>query len=126
MARRVLERFGLTDTQKMLVIAVIRYHAPAKLRKPEESWEDFERRGGLDSLYDEITDHGENPCPIETILHYHADILGRRGDETSQMEIERRKQVTSFLLAIYVREHPGPPLPWPARPVAAALGQVEP
>jgi hypothetical protein len=119
-AQRVLERFGVTDAQKVHVIAVIRYHAPAKLRKPEESWEDFERRGGLDSLYDEITDHGENPCPIETILHYHADILGRRGDETSQTEIERRKQVTSFLLARYMREHPGPPLPGPARPVAAS------
>jgi hypothetical protein len=103
-AQPVLERFGLTDAQKELVIAVIRYHAPAKIRGPDEPWEEFARRGGLDLLYDAITGGGENPYPIETILHYHADILGRRGDETSDVQIQRRKQVTAFLLAKYMRE----------------------
>ncbi len=104
----ILDRLGLTEAQKALVIAVIRHHAPAKLRKPGESWEDFEIRGGLDLLYKEITDDGRNPYPIETILHYHADILGRQGDETSLAQVERRKQVTGFLLGRYVEEHPEP------------------
>jgi hypothetical protein len=114
--RPILDRFGLTDAQKALVIAVIRHHAPRKLRKPGESWQDFEKRGGLDLLYREITGHGENPYPIETILHYHADILGKRGDETSPTEIERRKRVTDFLLARYVREYPEPPATSPPAP----------
>ena len=56
-----------------------------------------------------MTDGGENAYPIETILNYHADILGRRGDETPQFQVERRKQVTSILLERYVRENPGRP-----------------
>ena len=58
-----------------------------------------------DLVYEAITGHGENPYPIETILHYHADILGRRGDQTPHSEVERRKEVTAFLLARYMREH---------------------
>ena len=112
----ILDRFGLSDAQKAFVIAVIRYHAPRKLRKPGESWEDFERRGGLDLLYQEMTGHGENPYLIETALHYHADILGKRGDETSPTEVERRKRVTAFLLARYLREHPEPPTAPPPEP----------
>jgi hypothetical protein len=61
-------------------------------------------RGGLDGLYDEITGHGANAHPLETILHYHADILGRRGDETSRMQSERRQQVTCFLLERHLME----------------------
>jgi succinyl-CoA synthetase alpha subunit len=106
-ARPILERLGLTDPQKQLVLAVIANHAPEKLRKSDESWEHFAERGGLDLLYEKITRSGENPYPIETILHYHADILGRRGDETPQAQIERRKQVTSFLLERYMRDHTG-------------------
>jgi hypothetical protein len=104
-ARPILTRFGLSGSQKELVIDVIRYHVPAKQRKPGELWEDFINRGGLDRLYDEITNGGENAHPIETILHYHADILGRRGDETPKTQLERRKLVTSFLLERYLREH---------------------
>jgi hypothetical protein len=48
---------------------------------------------------------------METVLHYHADILGRRGDETPVAEIERRKRVTNFLLKRYIREHPEPSTP---------------
>jgi len=110
-ARAILGRLGLTEAQKELVLAVIRHHAPARLREPGESWKRFERRGGLDLLYDAITAHGANPYPLETVLHHHADILGRRGDETSTAEVERRKQVTNRLLARYVREHPEPPPP---------------
>jgi hypothetical protein len=106
-ARTVLERFRLTAAQKELVIAVIRYHAPAKIRGPDEPWEEFARRGGLDLLYGAITGEGKNPYPVETILHYHADILGRRGDETSEVEVQRRKQVTAFLLAKYMRDQAG-------------------
>jgi succinyl-CoA synthetase alpha subunit len=102
----ILARFGLTEAQKQIVIDVIRYHVPAKQRRPGEGWDDFVERGGLDSLYDEITGGGENAYPIETILHYHADILGRRGDETPQFEVERRKQVTSTLLENYIRKNP--------------------
>jgi hypothetical protein len=108
-ARVILARLGLTDAQKRLVIDVIRHHVPAKERKPGELWDDFVNRGGLDCLYDEITGGGENAYPIETILHYHADILGRRGDETQLIQVERRKQVTSFLLERYLRENPEPP-----------------
>jgi hypothetical protein len=96
--RGILRRFGLTEAQKELVTSVIRHHAPAKLRRPGESWEEFEERGGLALLYDGITGGGENPYTVETVLHYHADILGRRGDETPPFQAERRKQVTSFLL----------------------------
>jgi hypothetical protein len=110
-ARAILGRLGLTEAQKELVLAVIRHHAPARLREPGESWKKFERRGGLDLLYDAIAGHGANPYPLETVLHHHADILGRRGDETSTAEVERRKQVTNRLLARYVREHPEPPPP---------------
>ena len=63
-------------------------------------------RGGLDQLYQAMTREGENAYPIETILHYHADILGRRGDETPPAQVERRKQVTVHLLERYMREHP--------------------
>jgi hypothetical protein len=104
----ILDRFGLSEEQKALVTAVIRHHAPHKLRKPGESWEEFEDRGGLDLLYQEMTGQGENPYPVETILHYHADILGKRGLETPAAEVERRKHVTNFLLARYVRENPEP------------------
>jgi hypothetical protein len=104
--RPILQRFGLTEAQKELVLAVIGHHAPSKLRGPQEPWEEFEKRGGLDLLYDAIEGHGENPYPMETILHYHADILGRRGDETPAAQIERRKRVTNFLLKRYAREHP--------------------
>jgi hypothetical protein len=85
---------------------VIGHHAPSKLRKPQEPWEEFEKRGGLDLLYEAIEGHGENPYPMETVLHYHADILGRRGDETPAFQVERRKHVTNFLLNRYTREHP--------------------
>jgi succinyl-CoA synthetase alpha subunit len=105
-AEPILERFGLTDAQKELVNAVIAYHAPPKLRQPEERWDEFVARGGLDRLYTSLTGGSQNPYPIETILHYHADILGRRGDETSSIQVERRKQVTSFLLERFLREHP--------------------
>jgi succinyl-CoA synthetase alpha subunit len=105
-ARPILERFGLTEAQKELVLAVIGHHAPSKLRKPNEPWEEFEKRGGLDLLYEGIEGQGENPYPMETVLHYQADILGRRGDETPAAEVERRKHVTNFLLKRYFREHP--------------------
>jgi succinyl-CoA synthetase alpha subunit len=124
-AEPILERFGLTEAQKALVLAVIRYHAPAKIRKPGESWEDFERRGGLDLLYEEIEDDGRNPYPIETILHYHADILGRQGQETSRTQVERRKRVTGFLLERYMREHPEPVRPSSPEPPAASPAPVE-
>jgi len=109
--RPILERFGLTDAQKELVLSVIGHHAPSKLRKPREPWEEFEKRGGLDLLYEAIEGQGENPYLMETVLHYHADILGRRGDETPTAEIERRKRVTNFLLKRYTREHPEPQTP---------------
>jgi succinyl-CoA synthetase alpha subunit len=109
LAQAILGRFGLTDEQTALVTNVIRYHVPPKQRKRGEIWEDFVNRGGLNCLYEKITGGGENAYPIETILHYHADILGRRGDETPQAQVERRKQVTSFLLGRYMRENPAPP-----------------
>jgi hypothetical protein len=105
-ARHVLERFGLSDAQKELVLDVIAHHVPAKQRRPGERWEDFVSRGGLNQLYEAMTREGENAYPIETILHYHADILGRRGDETPPDQVERRKQVTAHLLERYMREHP--------------------
>jgi succinyl-CoA synthetase alpha subunit len=107
-ARPVLARFGLSDAQKRLVLDVISHHVPAKQRSPGESWEDFVKRGGLEGLYQSITGNGENAYPVESILHYHADILGRRGDETPPAEVERRKQVTAFLLERHMREHPEP------------------
>ncbi len=109
-ARPVLARFGLSDGQKRLVFDVIVHHVPAKQRKPGERWEDFVKRGGLDGLYDAMLGGAENAHPIETILHYHADILGRRGDETPPIEVERRKQVTVFLLERYMREQPESPV----------------
>jgi len=109
-ARPVLARFGLTDAQKQLVLDVIAHHVPAKQRRPGEPWTDFVKQGGLDGLYDAITRAGENAFPIETILHYHADILGRRGDETPSTEVDRRHQVTTFLLERYMREHPELPV----------------
>jgi succinyl-CoA synthetase alpha subunit len=112
-ARAILERFGLTDAQQAAVLGVIRHHAPPKLREPGESWEAFVRRGGLDRLYDALMGHCANPFPIETALHYHADILGRRGDETPEAEVERRKRVTGYLLERYTREHPELPTPPP-------------
>jgi succinyl-CoA synthetase alpha subunit len=105
-ARRILARLGLSDAQQALVIDVIRYHVPAKQRRPGEPWEDFVERGGLDHLYDAISGGGKNAYPVETILHYHADILGRRGDETELLQVKRRKQVTATLLDRYVRENP--------------------
>jgi hypothetical protein len=105
-ARSVLVRFGLSEAQKELVLDVIAHHVPAKQRRPGERWEDFVKRGGLKGLYQEMTREGEVVYPIEGILHYHADILGRRGDETPPFEVERRKQVTAFLLERYFREHP--------------------
>jgi hypothetical protein len=117
-ARPVLARFGLSDAQKELIFEVIGNHVPAKQRRPGEPWKDFVKRGGLDGLYDAITGGGENRFPVETILHYHADILGRRGDETPPAEIERRHQVTSFLLERYMREHPEPPAA-PRKPAAS-------
>lgn len=113
----ILDRYHLTEAQKALVIAVIRHHAPAKIRKSGESWDDFESRGGLDRLYEEITAGGRNPYPIETILHYHADILGRQGDETPEVQVERRKQVTSSLLGRCLQAHPEPPRPPSPEPV---------
>jgi len=104
--RPILARFGLSDPQRGLVLDVIAHHVPAKQRRAGEPWEDFVERGGLDGLYQEMTREGENAHPIETILHYHADILGRKGDETSPIEVERRKQVTAFLLERYLQEHP--------------------
>jgi hypothetical protein len=107
-AQPILARFGLSEAQKELVNAVIEYHAPAKLRRPGERWEDFVARGGLDRLYDALTGGSRNRYPVETILHYHADILGRRGDETSPNQVARRKQVTTFLLERFLRERPKP------------------
>jgi len=104
----ILDRFHLTPAQGRLVISVIRHHSPGKIRGSGEAWEDFEERGGLDLLYEEITDGGKNEYPIETILHYHADILGRRGDETPQVQVERRRKVTAFLLGRHMEEHPRP------------------
>jgi len=105
-AQPILTRFGMSPAQKELVVSVIAYHAPSKLRQPGELWDTFVARGGLDGLYQALTGSSENPYPIETFLHYHADILGRRGSETSSTQVERRKQVTSFLLERYLREHP--------------------
>jgi succinyl-CoA synthetase alpha subunit len=105
-AQPILDRFGLSEAQKELVNAVIAHHAPAKLREPGERWGDFVARGGLDGLYEAFEAGSRNPYPIETILHYHADILARRGDETSDEQLARRKQVTCFLLERYLREHP--------------------
>jgi succinyl-CoA synthetase alpha subunit len=105
-AQPILTRFGMSQAQKELVVSVIAYHAPSKLRQPGELWDTFVARGGLDGLYQALTGNSENPYPIETFLHYHADILGRRGSETSSTQVERRKQVTSFLLERYLREHP--------------------
>jgi hypothetical protein len=112
-ARPVLARFGLSEAQKELVLDVIVHHVPAKQRRPGERWEDFVKRGGLDGLYKEMTREGEVAYPIETILHYHADILGRKGDETPSFEVERRNQVTAFLLERYLREHPELPVATP-------------
>ncbi len=109
-ARPVLARSGLSDAQKELVLDVIAHHVPPKQRRPGERWEDFVRRGGLDGLYREMTRPGEVVYPVETILHYHADILGRQGDETPPFQVERRKQVTAFLLERYMREHPEVPV----------------
>ena len=106
-ARPVLARFGLSEAQKELVLDVIGHHVPAKQRRPGERWDAFVKRGGLDGLYKEMTRKGEVVYPIETILHYHADILGRKGDETPPFEIERRQKVTAFLLERYLREHHG-------------------
>jgi succinyl-CoA synthetase alpha subunit len=105
-SRRILDRLGLTDAQQALVIDVIRYHVPAKQRRPGERWEDFVARGGIDGLYEAISGGGKNTHPVETILHYHADILARRGDETEPSQVERRNQVTATLLARYLRENP--------------------
>jgi hypothetical protein len=107
-ARSILERFGLDAAQKQLVLDVISHHVPAKQRKPGERWEEFVERGGLDGLYDELTGGGRNAYPVESILHYHADVLGRRGDETPHAQVERRKQVTCYLLERYMREHAEP------------------
>jgi succinyl-CoA synthetase alpha subunit len=109
-ARPVLARFGLSDAQKALVLDVIVHHVPAKQRRPAERWEDFVKRDGLGGLYEEMTREGEVAYPIETILHYHADILGRQGDETPAFQVERRKQVTALMLERYMREHPEAPV----------------
>jgi succinyl-CoA synthetase alpha subunit len=102
----ILERLGLTPAQRKFVLAVIRHHSPPKLRKPGEPWDAFVARGGLQQLYDAITAGGANPYPVETVLHYHADILGQRGDETEPAQVARRAQVTHRLLEQYAREHP--------------------
>ena len=94
----ILDRLGLTGKQKDLVLAVIRYHSPGRIRQPDETWEAFKDRGGLRLLVDAFTDGGNNPYPLETILHYHADILGRQGDATAEIEVERRKVVTRYLV----------------------------
>jgi hypothetical protein len=98
-ATPILGRLGLTGKQKELVLSVIRYHSPKRLRRSGEAWEAFRDRGGLDLLHDAIVDQGNNPYPLETILHYHADILGRQGGATSDAETERRKAVTRYLVA---------------------------
>lgn len=98
LAGEVVTRLGLTAAQQALVLDVIRHHRPAKLRRPDEPWADFRARGGLDLLYDELTGGGANRYPVETILHYHADFLGRRGDRTSAIQVARRHEVTRFLL----------------------------
>jgi succinyl-CoA synthetase alpha subunit len=105
-AQRILERLGVTQSQQELVLAVIRHHAPPKLRRRGELWRKFVRRGGLRLLYEAITARGANPYPVETALHYHADILGQRGDETDPAQVERREEVTRRLLARYARGHP--------------------
>ena len=106
----VLARFGLTQAQKELVLDVIGHHVPPKQRRPGEQWDDFVKRGGLDGLYKEMTRKDEVAYPIETMLHYHADILGRQGDETPSFQLERRRQVTTFLLERYLGEHPEEPV----------------
>jgi hypothetical protein len=37
-------------------------------------------------------------CAVETTLLYHADILGRLGDETPDWQVARRQQVTRHVL----------------------------
>ncbi|MFQ5381138.1 MAG: HD domain-containing protein, partial [Dehalococcoidia bacterium] len=103
----ILDRLGLSERQKKLVLDVIRYHIPPVGRLRGERWDERVEREGLDVLYEEMVDRGRNEHPVETALHYHADILGRRGSETSTAEIERRQRVTTFLLERCLGEPPG-------------------
>lgn len=105
--RGVANHVGLTAGQLRLVEDVVGYHKPKKLRRPGERWPEFLERGGLELLFDELTAHGENAHPIETVLHYHADILGRQGEHTPADEVERRRVVSATLIERYLREHPG-------------------
>jgi len=106
LAGEVVDRLDLTTNEQALVLDVVRFHSPGKLRRPDETWLAFKSRGGLDLLYDELTGHGSNRYPVETILHYHADILGRQGDRTSEKQVARRREVTQFLLARWTESEP--------------------
>ena len=103
-AEPILERLGLSPGQKHLVLALIRFHKPKRLRRQNESWSAFMRRGGLRRLFEQMLAGGRNPYPLETILHYHSDILGRQGSQTLKAEVTRREEVTNFLLAQYIRQ----------------------
>jgi succinyl-CoA synthetase alpha subunit len=94
----VLERLGLSPNQDQAVTAIVRSHKPQRLRQPDEPWSAFVERGGLDLLHRQFTDGGRNPCAVETTLLYHADILGRLGDETPDWQVARRQQVTRHVL----------------------------
>jgi hypothetical protein len=78
--------------------AIVRSHKPQRLRQPDEPWSAFVERGGLDLLHRQFADGGRNPCAVETTLLYHADILGRLGDETPDWQVARRQQVTRHVL----------------------------
>jgi succinyl-CoA synthetase alpha subunit len=97
-AREVVERIRLTPAQRTLVLDVIGHHRPPKLRQVDEPWDAFCERGGLDLLYEELSGGGANAHPVETVLHYHADILGRQGDKTSARQVSRRQQVSRHLI----------------------------
>ena len=98
----ILDRLGVSEPQKLFITSIIRHHRPPKLRRSGEAWDAFTARGGLNLLYESIVDGGRNAYPVETILHYHADILGRQGVETSDSELARREQVTTHLLKRYM------------------------
>ncbi|MBN1609475.1 MAG: HD domain-containing protein [Polyangiaceae bacterium] len=94
----VLARLGLSPSQAEAVTAIVRNHKPKRLREPGEPWPAFVERGGLDLLHQQFADGGRNPCTVETALLYHADILGRLGDETPDWQVARRQQVTRHVL----------------------------